>query len=753
MKLLLKFPCIRQLYTMQCGAACLTIICRYYGLKYPLQYIDKLCDTHSQGVSLKALQSTAEELGFDTMSVKINLKKLLQVDLPAIIHWKQSHFVVLYKISSNQKHFYISDPARGNIRLSKNDFISGWCANGESESDAESMGIVLMLEETPQASRLYSTYSHKIKTTTRNSILDLCKSFSKYKNYTLQLIAGLILSSLFQLVFPFLTQAIVDYGIFGKNINIIFLILLGECVIVFARTFTDFIRRWLLLHISMRVNITLISNFIEKLFKLPMKFFDTRHLGDFYQRIEDNHRIQSFLTSQTLSITFALISLVVFTIVLGIYNAGLLAVYMMFSAVYAIWICIFLQKRKSLDYETFSALAANQSCTYQLLSSMQETKVQRCETKRRWEWEDAQSNLFDVQIKNLKLQQVQESGSICINELKNIVITVLAASAVINGEISLGAMLAIQFIIGQLNSPISQVINFIYSLQDLRISYDRVNEIHNMEEEEIQNPINISGNQFHISFKNVSFKYDRFSPNPTLENIDLSFNSGKVTAIVGASGSGKSTIIKLLLGYYQPQKGEILINGVNLNSISLSKWRESCGTVLQEGIIYSDTIAGNIVMTEDPVNDDLLNQSLKIAGIYDYVYSLPLKIHTKIGPNGKGLSLGQKQRILIARAIYRDPDILIFDEATNSLDTINENCIVNNLKSLYKNKATIIIAHRLSTVKDADEILVMESGKIVERGTYTDLINQRNVFYQLVKNQIDLSATSTANANSSHEAL
>lgn len=727
-----RFHWIKQLSSMQCGAACLAMICRYYGAPYRLAYIDSVCDTHSQGVSLHALKTVASELGFSAMAVKIPLEKLIPAPSPFIVHWEQRHFIVVYKISKDFNTFYIADPAKGKLRLNRKDFMKGW--SDDTSDSSLSQGIALLLEPDNNFEKIFSDYrkdSEKHCASNQHPILENIKIFRKE---LFQVASGMLFGLIIQLLFPYLTQSIVDKGILKGNLNIIYLILIGECIIVIASAITDFIRRWLLLHISMRLNISLLSDFIDKLFRLPMKFFDTQHLGDVIQRMEDNKRIQSFLTSEFLTFSFTAASIFVFSIVLACYDLVIFSIYVFFSLLDASWVCVFLQKRKILDYDIFAAEAANQNCTYQLINSMQETKLQGCESKRRWEWDDAQADLFELKIKNLKLQQFQESGAICINELKNILITVFAATSVIHGSLSLGQMMAIQFIIGQLNSPIRQLISFIQSLQNVKISIDRVKDVKELKDEYKPGQSFISfGN---ICFNNVSFSYDRFSPVSVLKNISLEIPKGKVTAIVGSSGSGKSTLIKLLLGYYHAYQGNISIGNFNINQVSLRDWRKKCGVVMQDGHIYYDSISANIAL-EDTVDSNKLEYVLKVAELYDYVQSLPLKSDTKIGKNGKGLSLGQKQRILIARALYKDPELFVFDEATNSLDSVTERKIVENLEAIYKEKTAIIIAHRLSTVKRADMLIVMNNGEIVEKGTFEELIQRKGPFYELVKNQIN----------------
>lgn len=561
----------------------------------------------------------------------------------------------------------------------------------------------------------------------------------EYRKYFFQILLGLALGCVLQLIMPFLMQGIVDLGIRHRDVGLIWMILLGEMMIVTGRTATDFIRRWLLLHISMRINISIVSDFFIKLLKLPMSFFDTKLMGDLLQRIGDHSRVQNFLTGQVLNIVFTVLSFMIFGIVLFVYNKLIFCVFVAGSIIYGLWISSFLQRRKVLDYEIFEQQAINQNKTYQFITSMQEIKLQDCERRRRWEWEDTQADLFRIQMKSLKLQQTQEAGSIFINEVKNILITVFAATAVINGQITLGAMLAIQYIVGQLNSPVEQFMSFIYSLQDVRISLERINEIHEGENEETnENQAMAFGAEKSIKINGIDFKYDPHAVKKTLDGVSLFIPEGKVTAIVGASGSGKTTLIKLMLGYYPVMAGAISIAGRNINEYNLKWWRRHCGVVMQDGVIFSESIARNIAVDDGEIDMERLERAARIANIHDYVMGLPLRYNTNIGRDGVGLSQGQKQRILIARAVYKNPDFIFLDEATNALDAKNERAIVESLDEFYKGRTVVVVAHRLSTVRHADQIIVVDGGKIVETGTHTSLIERRGAYYNLVKNQIEL---------------
>ena len=540
---------------------------------------------------------------------------------------------------------------------------------------------------------------------------------------------------------PFLTQSIVDVGIRNNDIGFIWLVLIGQLMLTFSRTAVDFIRRWLLLHISMRINISLVSDFFIKLLRLPMSFFDTKLMGDLLQRMNDHSRVNSFLTSQTLSVMFSLISFVVFGAVLFIYNSFIFLVFLAGSIIYGIWIALFMRRRKVLDYELFEQQAINSNKTYQFITSMQEIKLQDCEQRRRWEWEDVQADLFKVQMKSLKLTQTQEAGSIFINELKNIIITVLSATAVIHGDLTLGMMLAVQYIIGQLNSPVEQLMAFFYSLQDVKISLERINEIHlqnNEEDRGRDQKTEFDNGGKAISLRNVVFKYDPHSLRTTIDGVNIEIPEGKVTAIVGASGSGKTTLIKLMLGYYPVMDGHIYIGYSPLSKYSLKWWRRQCGVVMQDGVIFSESIARNIAVDDGEIDKERLMKAAEIANVKDFVMALPLRFDTIIGRDGVGLSQGQRQRILIARAVYKNPDFIFLDEATNSLDAGNERAIVENLNRFYKGKTVVVVAHRLSTVRNADQIVVLDGGKVVETGTHESLTAKRGAYYNLVKNQLEL---------------
>ena len=727
------FPFVRQYDSMQCGIACVQMVCLFYGKSLTYESLSRICRPTTEGLSMLGISEAVKKVGLSVLCGALSSNSISKSLLPCILHWNQNHFVVLYKIKDGKK-FYIADPAKGLITYTLDEFKEHWIS---THSDGEDKGVAMFLEPTPA---FYANKDFVEANKEKRSFRFLFRYIRKYKKYFGQIILGLLAGSILQLVLPFLTQSIVDVGIKNQDIGFIWLVLLGQLMLTVSRTAIDFIRSWLLLHISLRINISLVSDFFIKLLKLPMSFFDTKLMGDLMQRMNDHSRVNNFLTQQTLSITFAMFSFVVFSVVLFIYNHLVFAIFLAGSVLYGGWMTLFLRRRKVLDYELFEQQAINNNKTYEFITSIQEIKLQDCEQRRRWEWEDTQANLFRVQMKALKLQQTQEVGSVFINEVKNMVITVVAATAVINGEMSLGMMLAVQYIIGQLNSPVNQLMNFFYSLQDVKISLERINEIHKADNEDEKDNLlcSVSNKCDGIRIENVMFKYDPHALNKTIDDISLHIPEGKVTAIVGASGSGKTTLVRLMLGYYPVLEGCINIGETDINSINKKWWRRQCGVVMQDGVIFSESIARNIAVDDEEIDKDRLLKASEIACVKDYIMSLPLRYNTKIGRDGIGLSQGQKQRILIARAVYKTPDYIFLDEATNSLDANNERAIVDNLDKFFKGRTVIIVAHRLSTVKNADQIVVLDHGRIAEIGNHESLTAKRGVYYNLVKNQLEL---------------
>ncbi len=725
-----KFPHYRQLDTMDCGPTCLRIIAKYYGKSYSLQTLREKSFITREGVSLLGISDAAESIGFRTLAAKIPFDKLKEeAPTPFIAHWRQQHFVVVYGFKKDK--VLVSDPAHELVKYTKEEFLEGWLSD---KDQGEETGVVLLLEPTPE---FHSVDDEPLDKT---GFSFLFKYLRPYKRFIIQLFLGLILGSLLQLIFPFLTQSIVDVGINNQDIDFVTLILVAQLMLYFSRTAVEFIRSWILLHIGTRMNISILSDFLIKLMKLPISFFDTKMIGDLLQRIDDHKRIEVFLTSSTLNILFSMVNLVIFGAVLAYYDLSIFTVFFIGSALYTIWILVFLKKRRDLDYKRFDQMSSNQSGLIQLITGMQEIKLHNSEKQKRWEWERIQAKLFKVSLKSLSLNQYQTAGSTLINEVKNIFISFIAAKAVIDGDITLGMMLAIQYIIGQLNSPINQLVGFIHSTQDAKISLERLGEIHEKdnEEEDSSNKVTIFPEDKSLKLEEVSFQYEGPHSEMVLKDIKMTIPEGKITAIVGASGSGKTTLLKLLLKFYEPSSGNLKLGDIKLSNISNRLWRDRCGAVMQDGFIFSDTIANNISVSDEIIDKEKLLYAVRTANIQDFIESMPLGYNTKIGSDGHGLSQGQKQRLLIARAVYKNPEYLYFDEATNALDANNEKVIMENLDKFFKNRTVVVVAHRLSTVKNADQIVVLQKGEITEVGTHQELTKKKGDYYELVKNQLEL---------------
>ncbi len=722
---------------MDCGAACVKMVANYYGKQPPIEFLENLCQVGTEGVSMKGICTALDRLGFRTVAGKITLENLRdKALLPCILHWNQNHFVVLYKIRKRRGgyRYMIADPGMDLVEYSEKEFKDSWIS---TNSSGEDKGSAILLE--PGPSFLDSTCPKEEKKRPKQKLAFLWEYFKKYRKYFVQLLFGLLVCSSIILVSPFLTQSIVDVGIEQKSLYFILLVLIGQTLLLFGRTIIDFVQSRLLLHIGARINISLLSDFFIKILRLPMSFFDIRLVGDIMQRIEDHKQIQNFLTRETIGLTFSLLTFIVFGVVLCIYSLPIFLVFIVFSFIYGIWLLFFLKKRRTLNYKYFEQQANNQTKTYQLINSAQETKIHGAENRKRWEWEDIQADLFVTGMDILKLQQSQSAGGILINELRNICITVIAAASVINNNISLGMMVAIQFILGELSYPIERIMTFIYQWQDVSISLDRIEIVHGQDEENIDRPVaSFPSENRSITVDNMTFRYPGIREENVLRNISLTIPQGKTTAIVGTSGSGKTTLVKLLLGFYNEYSGTIKIGDMDLKDVNLDWWRSNCGVVMQNGFIYSDTIAGNIAASETYPDQDRLQYAANISDADSFINSLPLKYNTMIGEGGQGISQGQRQRILIARAVYKDPDYLFLDEATNSLDANTERRIVRELDEFYKGRTVVVIAHRLSTVKNADQILVLSKGRIVERGTHELLIARRGAYYELIKNQLEL---------------
>ncbi|GAB1418003.1 peptidase domain-containing ABC transporter [Bacteroidales bacterium] len=724
-----------QLDARDCGPACLHMISRHHGRQHNLALLREYCHITREGVSLLGISDAAEKIGFRTMGVKISYDKLAnEVPLPCIAHWKQRHFVVVYEISGKKKDkVKVADPAHGLLTYSRAEFEKAWASTSEQ---GEPMGVCLLLEPTPDF------YAAPEELAPKNSFRYLFAYLKPHHKLLMQLMLGMLLGSLLQLIFPFLTQSVVDVGINTRDLNFITLVLIAQLVLFFSQTAIEFIRSWILLHISTRINISLISDFLIKLMKLPIGFFDSKMIGDLMQRIGDHSRIESFLTTSSLQIVFAVVNLLVFAVVLGIYSLEILLVFLAGSLLYTLWVILFMKKRRELDFKRFAQMAGNQSNLIQMITGMQEIKLNNSEKQKRWEWEKIQARLFRVNLKSLALNQYQQAGATFFNQTKNILISFMAAYAVVKGEMTLGMMMAVQYIIGMMNAPVDQMIGFIRSAQDAKISLERLGEVHLREDEEPLSEQNLKIHELDaeqsIELSDVSYQYDGPRSPLVLDKVNLRIPQNKVTAIVGTSGSGKTTLLKLLLGFYVPVEGEIRVGPFRLENLSSSMWRSKVGAVMQDGFIFSDTIAGNISISEEQLNMTKLLHASRVANILEHIETLPLGFNTMIGQEGIGMSQGQKQRILIARAVYKDPQFIFFDEATNALDANNEKMIMERLNEFFKGRTVVVVAHRLSTVKNADQIVVLEKGRIVEQGTHDELTQVKGHYYELVRNQLEL---------------
>lgn len=725
------FPHYIQYDAMDCGPTCLRMVAAFYGKCYSLEGLREKSFITREGVSMLGISEAAEKIGFRSICVQVGYEKLQEAPLPCIIHWNQQHFVVVYKL--NDRYVWVADPGAGKLKYTKEEFCNCWLSSRKNEEDT---GVALLLEPTPE----FYTTEDEGDEVNRKGFSFLYSYLRPYRGLVGQLLLGLLLGSMIQLMLPFLTQSVVDFGINNQNLGFIYLVLIAQLMLSFSSSAVDFIRGWILLHLGTRINIALISDFLIKLMKMPISYFDSKMTGDILQRINDHKRIQDFLTGSSLSVIFSVFNIIIFGIVLLVYSGMIFLIFMGGSALYVAYVWLFMKKRAELDHKRFAQQSANQSTVVQLVNGMQEIKLSACEQQKRWEWERIQAKLFKVNIKSLALRQYQDSGAVLINQSKNLLITALVASLVVKGEMTLGMMLSVQYIIGQLNSPVNELIAFARDMQDARLSMDRLSEVRDKPDEEdpTRELLREIPEGKEIRLQNLNFKYDPLSEYPTLNDINLVIPPGKQTAIVGMSGSGKTTLVKLLLGFYPPASGDIFIGDTPLGSYSIREWRKRCGVVMQDGFIFSDSIAGNIAPGIEHIDKKRLRHAAEVANIHDFIEELPLAYNTKIGQEGHGLSQGQKQRILIARAVYKDPEFIFFDEATNALDANNERTIMNNLQTFFKGRTSVVVAHRLSTVRNAEQIIVIEQGRIAETGTHEALIALEGRYYKLVKNQLEL---------------
>jgi ATP-binding cassette subfamily B protein len=733
-----KFPIERQLDVMDCGPSCLKMISKYFGKFYSLQYLREKCGLTKEGVSFSGLSYAAEQIGLKTLSIKCDINDLIfKVPLPAIVHLDNSHFVVVYKIKINRKNFnknkatiFVADPAQGYLSYSEDQFNLKWCKGSTSK------GVLMAIE--PMADFHQRQASEKIER--KKTFDNFISYFKPYKAAFINLFIVMLLVTILQGLLPFISKAVIDVGILTQDLDFINIVLVGNIAIILTILLSNMARDWIMLHITSRVNIALISDYLIKLMSLPISFFENKMTGDILQRAQDHERIRAFIMNNSINMIFSLLTFLVFGVIMFVYNPVIFYIFLVGSFFYILWVVAFLNIRKKLDWEYFDLVSKNQSYWVETITSIQDIKINNYERQKRWKWEDIQARLYKVNVRITSITSAQNLGAQFIDSIKNLFITFYCAKAVISGEITFGVMISTQFIIGMLNTPVVQFIQFMISFQFAKISFIRLNEIHQLEDENE----NVGSNTLELPedksliLKNVSFQYSLTSPF-VLRGVTLVIPKGRVTAIVGDSGSGKSTLLKLLLRLYKPSAGEISVGKMNINNIDLRNWRDKCGAVMQDGKIFNDTILNNIVLHDDEKIDyEKLKQALSAANISQEIERLPLGYQTVMGEQGRGLSGGQKQRILIARALYKDPDYLFFDEATNSLDSINEQKIVQALDGIFKDKTVLVIAHRLSTIQKADQIIVMQAGSVVEIGNHNELIERKGRYYQLVKSQIGL---------------
>ncbi len=719
--ILKHFPVEYQMDSQDCGPASLKIIAKHFGRYYSLQYLRDRCGITNQGISLLDLSTGAENIGLRTLAIKCTIEEVItSVPFPTILFWNENHFVVLYH--ADKKHMWVSDPAKGRIKYTHEEFRRGWYPKKENK------GVLLAVEPTVDFQK-----NKQQKEREKNSFINILRYFIPYKKSFMTIFVIMFIVTLFQGILPFISKAVIDVGIKTFDLNFINMVLIGNICILLSITIFNVIRDWLLLHITSRVNIALISDYLIKLMKLPVTFFENKLLGDILQRARDHERIRNFIMNNSLSLIFSIFTFIIFGIILLIYNAIIFYIFLAGSILYVLWVLLFLSIRRKLDWEYFELISKDQSYWVETVSAIQDIKIYNYEKHRRWKWEEIQARLYKVNKRVLNVTNSQNMGAQFIENIKNMSIVFYCASAVITGDITFGIMISTQFVIGMLNGPLIQFINFIISAQYAKISFLRMNEIHQLEDEEA--PLSISTSIIpacrDMILENVHFQYSVNAP-MILKNIYLQIPQNKVTAIVGGSGSGKSTLLKLLVRLYKPSYGEIKMGGMNVSIINLKHWREICGVVMQDGKLFSDTIVNNIILDDEHINYDRLHEVCRIAQIEDEINSMPKGYETMIGETGRGLSGGQKQRLLIARALYKKTDFLFLDEATNSLDVINERKIVEALNNAFNNRTVVIIAHRLSTVRNADQIVVMNQGYIAEIGRHDELMEKKGYYYSLV---------------------
>ena len=729
-----RFPHFKQHNTSDCGPTCLRMIAKHYQQDYSVEMLRRQCHIARNGVNMLGISDAANHIGLDNVGVKMTFRQLVEEGVfPCILHWNRNHFVVCYGIERDKDGEYkihISDPASQRLTYTQEEFEKCWIGPHTAK---EGHGTALMLEPGDNFGTVADNYIQN-----RRSLLSFVRYFTPYRIMIGQLLLAMVAGSVIQMVLPFLSQAMVDQGINGRNMNIITLILLAQLGFFVATLSIDYIRSWIMLHMNSRIDISLISDFLVKLTAMPLQFFDSRMTGDILQRIGDHGRIKSFLLGNSMSILFSIVNFIVYLSILAYYNTQILSIFLVGNVLHFAWVSFFMRYRRELDIKRFNLSSREQSKMIQMVQGMQDIKLNNCERQKRWEWERIQVKLFQVGLRGLRIGQVQQSGSVFFTQTTHILIYYLAAKGVVEGGMTLGMMMSLTFIIGQVSAPIGEFIGFAQSFQDAKISLERLNEIHAQDDEEtdIEKKVTVLPTDRSIHIENISFSYSGSENEMALKNLSLHIPAHKVTAIVGESGCGKTTLIKLLQGFYEPTFGHIWVGETDLREINPHTWRAATGSVMQDSFIFSDTIAGNIAVNSDEADEERMKDAARMARIDGFIESLPLGYDTLIGMEGKGVSQGQRQRILIARAIYKNPEYIFLDEATNSLDATNEAGIMENLNRFYEGRTVVISAHRLSTVRRADQIVVMDKGKIVEQGNHHSLLAKKGMYYELVKNQI-----------------
>ncbi|MEE1298103.1 MAG: peptidase domain-containing ABC transporter [Muribaculaceae bacterium] len=720
-----KIKAFRQLEHSDCGITCIRIIAYFYGVDIPLKFLRSICDISRVGISIRDILSATKKIGFEANAVKVSAEDILKMPLPAILYWENKHYIVLYKIKNNK--FYIADPGRGKLILDNEEFLNSWLYGN-------SMGLAIVLAPKEE----FYNIDFGIKDSSESGLFKLAKkSISKHLKRFIAVIVLSIVVMLADMITPLIFQSTIDEGIEGKDINLVWVLCLSQFLIFIGYSLSDNVINIILTKTGLKVSIDMMNEYLSKLISFPISFFDRKVNSDFIQKIEDQNRIKNFLIDFPSSAFLTGINIVVFSAMLIYYNYIIFLILLAATFLGFLWTKTFLQKRENIDYSYFYYSSNNRNNIYELINGMQEIKINNAHNIRIAKWKETQLKINELSFKTVLLKMLVNGGNSVLSRIKDIIITGACATLVIKGNMSVGEMMTISYITGRLSSPFSYILNSLNTMQDATMSYERIDEIINKpldNKSKYKEHDNIQS----IIFSNVSFKYPGSYSPYVLKDINITIPQGKVTAIVGCSGSGKSTLLKLMLGFYIPQKGDIYAGKYNMSDIDTDNWISRCGVVMQNGFIFSGTILENIALSDSKPDINRVKYVTNLACINEFIDTLPMGYHTKIGVTGVELSGGQKQRILIARAVYKNPSFIFLDEATNALDAKNERVIVENLNEFYKGRTVVIVAHRLSTVKNADNIIVLEGGRVAETGNHESLIAQRGAYFNLVRNQLEL---------------